>query len=155
MLGRQIGKGARIDLDRLSWWGQLKAQLRVGGRRECVPMAKGALTRAELGLEGVASSVPALRGMVDFLNAGRMEAEWRREASNGDPYALHTRERRHYSQNGEDGILERIFGLVGTTNRFLVEIGASDGEENCTRSLVEAGWSGIWIEADSERARHA
>ena len=27
----------------------------------------------------------------------------------------------------------------------------SDGEENCTRSLVEAGWSGIWIEADSER----
>ena len=38
-----------------------------------------------------------------------------------------------------------------------MEIGAADGEENCTRNLLESGWTGIWVEANPElaaRARH-
>lgn len=65
---------------------------------------------------------------------------------------LRQAERRVHSQNGEDGILEEIFCRAGITNRFFVEIGASDGSENCTRHLAEQDWQGVWIEADPQRA---
>jgi hypothetical protein len=52
-----------------------------------------------------------------------------------------------FSQNGEDGILATIFSRIGTTNRFFVEFGASDGVECNTRFLMEVlGWSGLYIE---------
>src|SRR5262245_5040521 len=52
-------------------------------------------------------------------------------------------ERRVYSQNGEDGILEEIFRRVGTTNRFFVEFGVESGAEcNCARLALEEGWQG-------------
>lgn len=62
------------------------------------------------------------------------------------------RERRIYSQNGEDGIIEALFRQIGITDRSFVEIGSDDGRENCTRRLVESGWSGVWIEADPLKA---
>jgi hypothetical protein len=37
----------------------------------------------------------------------------------------------------------------------MVEIGASDGAENCTAELVAQGWSGIWIEGDPDKASDA
>jgi hypothetical protein len=64
-------------------------------------------------------------------------------------------ERRVHSQNGEDGVLAEIFRRVGMTNRFLVEFGCGDGTENCTRLLVENGWSGLWIDADPVAATRA
>ncbi len=155
MQARQISNRVRFDVERLGRWDQLKAQLRVGGLKALVPMARGGLARTELGLEGAALRVPQLRSAVDFVNARRMETAWRHEATHRGGSDLGARERRKYSQNGEDGILEWIFDLVGTTNRSFIEIGASDGEENCTRSLVESGWTGIWIEADTDRARRA
>ena len=94
---------------------------------------------------------------MDLLNARRMESRWRYEATWPPAIDLASREARQYSQNGEDGILEWIFDRVGTTNRSFVEIGAADGEENCTRNLLESGWTGIWVEAEPEqavRARH-
>jgi hypothetical protein len=75
-----------------------------------------------------------------------------------DPAHLHRFERSEHSQNGEDGIIAEIFARLGAKNRSFVEIGASDGEENCTRALVEQGWSGVWVEGDSAKAaaaRHA
>jgi hypothetical protein len=55
-------------------------------------------------------------------------------------------EKKIYSQNGEDGVIESIFREIGTTNRVFVEIGVGDGSENNTRHLVESGWSGLWVD---------
>lgn len=60
-----------------------------------------------------------------------------------------------YSQNGEDGILAHLFDQIGVRTGLFVEIGAADGEQNCTRALAEDGWSGLWIEGDPALARHA
>jgi hypothetical protein len=54
------------------------------------------------------------------------------------------------SQNGEDGILRSIFETIGTTNRFLVDIGANNvawGREDGahmsnTRWFLDQGWTG-------------
>lgn len=56
-----------------------------------------------------------------------------------------------YSQDGEDGILKAIFAVIGNSNRFCMECGASDGIFfSNTRKLVEQGWSALLIEADAK-----
>jgi hypothetical protein len=52
----------------------------------------------------------------------------------------------YYSQNGEDGVLERLLQIVGATNRFYVEFGVESGAECNTRRLREAGWSGVMMD---------
>jgi len=48
-----------------------------------------------------------------------------------------------HSQTGEEGILEAIFAAVGTTNRYLVDIGAGNGVElSNTRLYLDQGWQG-------------
>lgn len=48
-----------------------------------------------------------------------------------------------YSQTGEEGVLEALFAAVGTTNRFLVDIGAGDGVQlSNTKLFLEQGWQG-------------
>jgi hypothetical protein len=57
-------------------------------------------------------------------------------------------ERRWYSQNGEDGILQIIFEKIGATNRYCVEFGVENGEACNTRYLVEVqGWKGLRMDA--------
>jgi hypothetical protein len=57
--------------------------------------------------------------------------------------------RRVHSESGEDGILERLFELLGVGEGFFVEFGAWDGRRlSNTRLLAERGWGGILIEAD-------
>lgn len=65
------------------------------------------------------------------------------------------RERRVFSQTGEDGVLEAIFETVIPGPKFAVDIGASDGVQNSnTRNLiVNHGWGALLIEADPSRAR--
>jgi hypothetical protein len=58
-------------------------------------------------------------------------------------------ERRVYSQNGEDGILEEILRRIGVSGRFFVEFGVETGAEcNCARLAREENWSGLFMEAD-------
>ncbi|CAN5440073.1 hypothetical protein BH10ACT3_BH10ACT3_00800 [soil metagenome] len=64
-------------------------------------------------------------------------------------------ERSEFSQNGEDGILAHLFSLLNVQGGVFVEIGAADGEQNCTRALAESGWSGFWLEGDPDLADHA
>ncbi|MEI2698423.1 MAG: hypothetical protein V9E94_08765 [Microthrixaceae bacterium] len=64
-------------------------------------------------------------------------------------------ERSLFSQNGEDGILAHIFASLGVHTGTFLEIGAADGEQNCTRALAEAGWSGYWVEGDPALVAHA
>lgn len=54
-----------------------------------------------------------------------------------------------YSQYGEDGALEAVFGKIGTTNRWCIECGAGDGiRYSNTRKLIEEGWNAVLIEKD-------
>ena len=77
------------------------------------------------------------------------------ERVDSDPLHLHRFEHSVHSQNGEDGIIDEIFHRIGVTNRTFIEIGAADGEENCTAALVDQGWSGTWLEGDADKAAAA
>jgi len=52
-----------------------------------------------------------------------------------------------YSQNGEDGIIEHIFSVIGTLNKYFVEFGIHPNEGN-TLYLKEKGWNGLWMDQD-------
>jgi hypothetical protein len=54
-----------------------------------------------------------------------------------------------WSQRGEEGILEHIFFSIGTTNKFLVDIGAGDGYRySNTRVFIDQGWDSLLIEGN-------
>jgi len=58
------------------------------------------------------------------------------------------------SQNGEDGIIEHIFGLIPTTSdKHCVEFGAWDGKHlsNCYNLISNKGWHGLFIEANAKK----
>lgn len=71
------------------------------------------------------------------------------------PADLQRFEATRFSQNGEDGILAEVLRRLDIAGGVAVEIGASDGAENCTRALVEDGWRAVWLEADPEAAARA
>jgi hypothetical protein len=52
------------------------------------------------------------------------------------------------SQDGEDGIIEKIFEIAGPANRHCLEIGAFDGKllSNTWNLIVNNGWQGVLIE---------
>ena len=58
-----------------------------------------------------------------------------------------------HSQNGEDGILERIFELLGVRHGWCVEFGAWDGIHlSNTRHLIEEHeWNAVLVEASPEK----
>ena len=54
------------------------------------------------------------------------------------------------SEHGEDGIIEKIFELVGEDTKWCVELGALNGKKdsNVWSLLKEKDWNGVLIEAD-------
>jgi hypothetical protein len=54
------------------------------------------------------------------------------------------------SLSGEDGILEYIFTVIPKVNSWCVEFGAWDGKtfSNTYNLIANAGWKGVFIEAD-------
>jgi hypothetical protein len=57
-----------------------------------------------------------------------------------------------YSQNGEDGIIARVFAVIGPGRKVCCEYGAWDGIHlSNTRALVEDGWRAALIERDERR----
>lgn len=54
-----------------------------------------------------------------------------------------------FSQNGEDGIVDILTRHIRNSNRYFIEIGASDGIENNTAWLaIACRYSGMWIEGN-------
>jgi hypothetical protein len=72
-----------------------------------------------------------------------------------DPRHLAHFEAKVYSQNGEDGVIREIFHRIGETNRIFAEFGSSDGVENNTVLPLTLGWSGLWIDGDSDAVARA
>ena len=105
------------------------------------------------------------KNLLDLQNVlaarmGRMQAELVTRAilsdsRHQDPKKLNQHEYKVWSQNGEDGIIAEIFRRIGTTNRYFVEFGASDGSENNSALLVRQGWSGLWMDADTKAVKKA
>jgi hypothetical protein len=61
---------------------------------------------------------------------------------------------RSFSQHGEDGILLYIFSLIGTTNKYAVEICAGDGIEcNAANLIVNHGWRGLLFDGNAAKIR--
>lgn len=77
-------------------------------------------------------------------------------ATNANAYEeidLSLSEKKIFSQNGEDGVIEKIFSTIGVTNQFYVEFGVENGKECNTRYLREVcGWSGLMMDGSNENA---
>lgn len=60
-----------------------------------------------------------------------------------------------YAQGTEEGILERLLQRIEPTNRYCVDIGASDGLRNSNTALLlrEHGWQGTLVEGSVYRYR--
>lgn len=96
-------------------------------RERALPLAVAALAAAALGV------APAPRPEVDLSKS----------------------ERKVFSQNGEDGVVERVFEIIEPTSRFCVEFGGGDGVtmSNMRNLIVNHGWRSLMIEGDPELAR--
>ncbi len=59
------------------------------------------------------------------------------------------------SQHGEDGIIEKIFEIVGVENKWCVEFGAGDGKSlsNSHTLINELGWSAVLLEPSPSAQR--
>ena len=65
-------------------------------------------------------------------------------------FNINEHEKKIYSQNGEDGIIEYIFSIIGTTNKFSVEFGVGNGFECNTVYLLEKkDWTGLMMDYGS------
>lgn len=53
-----------------------------------------------------------------------------------------------YSQCWEDGVIEKIFHSIGTTGKYFVDIGASDGVHNSNTANLRLnhGWKGLLLD---------
>lgn len=71
-----------------------------------------------------------------------------------DDVSLEQYEKSVFSQNGEDGVIEKIFEIIKPTSRYAVEFGASDGVlgSNTRNLIVNHGWSALMIEGDEKLA---
>lgn len=70
----------------------------------------------------------------------------------GEEIDLFPYEKQLISQQGEDGIIEKIFKVIGTTSKYYVDFGASDGHLcSNTKYLREyCGWNGLQMDGRHE-----
>jgi len=67
-------------------------------------------------------------------------------------FNINQHEKKIYSQNGEDGIIEYIFSKIGTTNKFSVEFGVGNGFECNTVYLLEKkDWKGLMMDYGADQ----
>ena len=104
------------------------------------------------------SRTPILRRLLKWSTQRKIEKYKFQEdqRKDSDPLNLRNFEKKIFSQNGEDGIIQEIFNRIGTTNKLFVEFGVESGQECNSRYLLEkCGWSGLWIEGSDENVGSA
>ena len=71
------------------------------------------------------------------------------------PVDLRAAEASVFSQNGEDGVIEKIFEIIPPGPKFAVEFGANDGvnASNMRNLVLNRGWSSLQIEGDPVLAK--
>ncbi len=63
--------------------------------------------------------------------------------------------RQEYCQSGETGLLEFVFQNIGTTNKYAVEFGASDGFYlSNIRYFLNNGWDGLQMDSDTKESQY-
>lgn len=67
-----------------------------------------------------------------------------------DVGSIGRKERKIYSQNGEDGVVEHICSVIQCNTRYYVEFGAQDCAECNSRYLRSRGWNGLVMDGDHE-----
>jgi hypothetical protein len=109
----------------------------------------------------LASVKSALQGALWLVRAGGLREHFRNTRLITDHYRwwqagdLRAFERRVWSQNGEDGIIQELLRRVGVKHRFFVEFGVETGVEcNCGRLARAEQWSGLFLEASPELFPH-
>ena len=71
---------------------------------------------------------------------------------NSNSFDINLHEKKIYSQNGEDGIIEFIFSKIETTNKFSVEFGVGNGFECNTVYLLEKKrWKGLMMDYGADQ----
>ncbi len=80
------------------------------------------------------------------LNVMQKNDEWVKNLQTTNP-------EKHYSQNGEEGIIGQIMNVIGAENKTYVDLGAGDGKYlSNTRFFDEQGWKGLKVDADPRGA---
>jgi hypothetical protein len=78
--------------------------------------------------------------------------QYREMAARGVLPAFSDAERRFFSQNGEDGILLLLFGVLGMGARRAIEICAGDGIEcNSANLIINHGWQALLVDGDARQ----
>ncbi|MEM9706696.1 MAG: hypothetical protein AAF850_11545 [Pseudomonadota bacterium] len=87
------------------------------------------------------------RPRVDFATKTLLMQMYRERAAKGDILDFQKVAYSNYSQFCEDGVLEYIFELIGTTNKVVVEMCCGPGSEcNATNLILNNGWAGLLID---------
>ncbi|MEE9573076.1 MAG: FkbM family methyltransferase [Candidatus Neomarinimicrobiota bacterium] len=75
---------------------------------------------------------------------------------NIDKNSLITYQKNIFSENGEDGIIEKIFSEIKPKSNLCCEFGAWDGilASNCRNLIVNHDWEAIMIEGDPARCQN-
>ncbi len=111
---------------------------------------------AEADVEVEIPQDPPRVGYVDKGTQILLGMKYRELARTGELPHFHDVEFSNYSQTGEDGILNFVFSLVGTTNRTVVEMCAGIGKEsNSANLLINHGWNGALFDGDPENVAKA
>ncbi len=92
-------------------------------------------------------------GTLAVLRHGPLIAKLDDSVLNAESRYLLSHANNKTSQSGEDGILEKIFDVIGEQNQWCVEFGAYDGKlhSNTYTLVADRGWDGVLIEGDSDR----
>jgi hypothetical protein len=68
-----------------------------------------------------------------------------------EPIDLSFHEASLYSQNGEDGVIAKMFQVIKPTSHFCVDLGASDGITDSNTYLLRLqGWDGLLLDRSFE-----
>jgi len=122
-----------------------------------------ARVRRSLGIDDLKRELAEMRGLPGNKAAGPDSAagkvsqlillnQYREMVHRGAPLpSFDDVEFRAFSQNGEDGILLFIFGLIGMGGRRSVEICAGDGIQcNTANLIVNHGWNGLMFDGNEQ-----